>query len=345
MEFTRIRDKLDNVSALPDTPKAIDGYTPSVIKAEFDKAALTLQRYINEILLCQLEGSVEGTSGAELIGSAKIDGLSGSTVHRQLCSLRDNLALAANAAIPDGVLSREKLSPALLGELDRLSTLSFRSKCYSTAGEYRFIAPADGLYRFMAVGAGSAGTHYADLPDSFGFIEARGGASGGFCRFDMWLSKGDPVDLVVGDGSSSVDGFRLDQVMSRQQYLEHFALNETYASGGYTQISFGNSRAVICYGGDCRRERSGVEFTGVEKGISLSGHRHEWEGDRILSCGADSAVGNGGTRDLEPGAGGGGAGGSLYIDSDGSVIIKRLASKGADGMITIEYMGGNDDQG
>jgi hypothetical protein len=254
--------------------------------------------------------------------------------------LKENLALAANAAIPNGVLTREKLSPLLLNELDRVSTLSLKSLCYSQAGNYEFVAPAKGLYRFMAVGAGSGGTHFTNIPDSHAMIDARGGASGAFCRFDVWLEAGTRVSLKVGAASSPADGFTLNQEMSKEQYLERIAGEGVYDSGESTQIFIGNGKSVICHGGDCRKEKTSVSLHGVEGAITLSGRRYKWDDDRIVSCGADSAIGQGATDDFLPGAGAGGLGGVLYFDSDGSVAVRRLATKGGDGMIIVEYIGG-----
>ena len=59
MDFRKLTDDLNIISALGDNPNADNALTPSGLKAKFDEAALKIKRYLNEVLIPDLYTAVE----------------------------------------------------------------------------------------------------------------------------------------------------------------------------------------------------------------------------------------------------------------------------------------------
>lgn len=97
------------VANLPDHPSS-EGWSAENLKKAFDANATgEIKDSINGII-DSLLSVVEGESGAENIGSAAIDGVTGTTVREQLESLKSQLTDIVLDEIPDGTITDAKLS-------------------------------------------------------------------------------------------------------------------------------------------------------------------------------------------------------------------------------------------
>ena len=106
MSFTKMTDDLNIIQGLPDLPNDVGGLTAAQLKATYDKAGLLLKKYINEVLLPELEG----VTGAENIGISEIQGVNAQNVQRALEILRGQLVDATTGQIPDNSITTAKLS-------------------------------------------------------------------------------------------------------------------------------------------------------------------------------------------------------------------------------------------
>ena len=106
MSFTKMTDDLNIIQGLPDLPNDVGGLTAAQLKATYDKAGLLLKKYINEVLLPELEG----VAGAENIGISEIQGVNAQNVQRALAVLRSQLVDATAGQIPDGSITEAKLA-------------------------------------------------------------------------------------------------------------------------------------------------------------------------------------------------------------------------------------------
>lgn len=110
MPFPRLETDLNNVQTLPNQPRAVDGWTPAVIKELLDKAPNDIKTHINTVLLPALENAIAGTSASEILGSAPIEGLAGSTIYAQIASLLAVAQAAQAGTILPGTVTDDKLS-------------------------------------------------------------------------------------------------------------------------------------------------------------------------------------------------------------------------------------------
>ena len=107
MALTRLTDDLDIISVLDNEPNDVGGLSADEFKAEFDKAGNIIKKYINEVLLTELASAI----GAENIGIAKVDGLTGiGTVQAALAKIEKQMADMTQGAVADASISTEKLS-------------------------------------------------------------------------------------------------------------------------------------------------------------------------------------------------------------------------------------------
>lgn len=107
MALTRLTDDLDIISVLDNEPNDVGGLSADAFKAEFDKAGNIIKKYINEVLLAELASAI----GAENIGIAKVDGLTGiGTVQAALAKIEKQMAEITQGTVADASISTEKLS-------------------------------------------------------------------------------------------------------------------------------------------------------------------------------------------------------------------------------------------
>lgn len=64
MAIPKLEEDLAIIAKMPDNPRA-DGLTTEAFKAQFDRAALTIQKYINDVLVPAVE---VGKSGGIVLG-------------------------------------------------------------------------------------------------------------------------------------------------------------------------------------------------------------------------------------------------------------------------------------
>lgn len=104
MSFIKMTDDLNIIQGLPDLPNDVGGLTAAQLKATYDKAGLLLKKYINEVLIPEIEGN----GGAANVGISEIEGVNATTVQRALEILRGQLMEATVGVIPDGSITTAK---------------------------------------------------------------------------------------------------------------------------------------------------------------------------------------------------------------------------------------------
>ena len=106
MAFTPLNDDLNIIQKLPDLPNDVGGLSADELKAAYDEAGILIKKYINNILIKELES----VAGAGNIGIKPIEGVSAETVQRALEILRGQIFEATAGTIPDGSLITAKLA-------------------------------------------------------------------------------------------------------------------------------------------------------------------------------------------------------------------------------------------
>lgn len=106
MAFTPLNDDLNIIQKLPDLPNDVGGLSADELKAAYDEAGILIKRYINNILIKELES----VAGAGNIGIKPIEGVSAETVQRALEILRGQIFEATAGTIPDGSLITAKFA-------------------------------------------------------------------------------------------------------------------------------------------------------------------------------------------------------------------------------------------
>lgn len=79
--FDKLTNDLNTIEQLSDTPNRTSGYSAEQVKKAFDENAQIIKRYINDVLIAELEsnGSLSGFSGAKNIGIANREEFNGLT--------------------------------------------------------------------------------------------------------------------------------------------------------------------------------------------------------------------------------------------------------------------------
>lgn len=112
MSLPKFETDISYISKLDDEPNDVGGLDASQLKAEFDKAGLNIQEYINDVLLPYLEG----VEAAASLGIATISGLSSAkSVQEALEALKAAIDNTATGSIPDASLTGEKLVAKAIG--------------------------------------------------------------------------------------------------------------------------------------------------------------------------------------------------------------------------------------
>lgn len=75
MALTKMEDDLNIIAALDDEPNDVGGLSAAELKGKFDEAAKTVQKYINEVLIPELEKmAVPGTGDFKADGTVPMSG-------------------------------------------------------------------------------------------------------------------------------------------------------------------------------------------------------------------------------------------------------------------------------
>lgn len=108
MAIPKILDDLSIIQKLSNLPNETDGLSAESLKAAFDEAPLTIQRYVNAILLPFLESE----TGAQNIGISPIEDVNATDVQRALEILRGQIKQAVIGNIPDHSITDQQLATA-----------------------------------------------------------------------------------------------------------------------------------------------------------------------------------------------------------------------------------------
>ena len=106
MAIPNFRDDLSVISKLPDLPRATNGYPADVFKAEFDKAGLAIQKFINEKLVPAIvAGQIPFNATTEIAAN---------NIQAAIENVQAQVKDAATGSIVNGSVTKEKLSQELL---------------------------------------------------------------------------------------------------------------------------------------------------------------------------------------------------------------------------------------
>lgn len=98
-------DGLSDNEHYPTTPESEEQ-----ARAQIQSVSNQLRDYINDTLLYALENKTAGQSGAELIGSAVIDSVTGETVHAQIADIKAQIDSIVAGTVADGTITEQKLA-------------------------------------------------------------------------------------------------------------------------------------------------------------------------------------------------------------------------------------------
>lgn len=106
MAIPSFRDDLVVIGKLPDLPRATNGYPADVFKAQFDKAGLAIQTFINEKLVpAIIANKIPFTPSAEIAAD---------NIQAAIENVQAQVRDAASGSIVNGSVTTEKLSQELL---------------------------------------------------------------------------------------------------------------------------------------------------------------------------------------------------------------------------------------
>ncbi|MGI5849666.1 MAG: tail fiber domain-containing protein [Christensenellales bacterium] len=96
---------LNNKDIYPSTPDS-----EAEARAQVQGISDQLRDYINTNLVEELENMVTGSSGAERIGSAAIENVTGTTVREQIADLKGQIDDMATGSVSDGAITTQKIA-------------------------------------------------------------------------------------------------------------------------------------------------------------------------------------------------------------------------------------------
>ena len=115
MAFTKMAfnpaEGLRDSAKYPSTPESEDE-ARAQIQGRLDE----IRDYLNGILTAQLQNAETGTSGAERIGSAAIQNVTGTTVRAQIADLKGQIDDFVEGSVSDGMISEPKLADGAVTE-------------------------------------------------------------------------------------------------------------------------------------------------------------------------------------------------------------------------------------
>lgn len=125
---------------------------------------------------------------------------------------------------------------------------------FNKAGEYQWLVPKNGWFKVYVTGAGggSGMAHWPDGVDINGSVVSGAGGGGGTAIKDLYLKKGEWIDLSVGEGGSPGTGKGTDhEVTAGQGGSSSFGTycSATGGKGGRDCVNTTYACAVTCGGG------------------------------------------------------------------------------------------------
>ena len=109
MAIPKMTNDLNIIQALSDLPNSEDELTAQELKAKFDEAGLTIQNYINKILIQAIE--------AAQIPFSKTTAINADTIQTAIENVQSQVQEAATGTIVNGSVTKEKLAQALLSRI------------------------------------------------------------------------------------------------------------------------------------------------------------------------------------------------------------------------------------
>lgn len=110
--LTKLNADLNVIAKLDDQPNDVGGMTAQALKAEFDKAALIIQEYINSTLVPQIESALGSGTVALINGNQLVDGSIQAAKLAALSIVADKIANGAvgTAKIADSAVTANKIA-------------------------------------------------------------------------------------------------------------------------------------------------------------------------------------------------------------------------------------------
>lgn len=318
--FSRLQSDVENIKTLPNQPTLEQGYTPSAIKALFDKAGVDIKAYLNDTLIGELESVVLGESGADKIGSGEIAGVAGNSVQQKLISLKNSIAEVVNSVIPDGYISADKFAADIAAFIQ---FGSLREQSYTAPGTYSFAPTRGGRYKITVIGAGGGGGI------SSGLTNGEGGKSGAACIGFLSLEAGVIYTLTVGDGGNGLSAHESTGALlsaATEGGESFFARDDEKLMRAPGGSPGGSLLFPLAVGGTVNLRSNGAAPSGV--GTNAYG-----ASVLVFRNGGSSILGQGGIAGYAAGIGAGGYGGD--VSNPGSYLSGK---KGGNGLVMIEYI-------
>lgn len=112
MALTKLNDDLNIIAKLDDQPNDVGGMTAQALKAEFDRAALLIQEYINSTLVPQIESALASGTTDLINGNQLVDGSIQAAKIAALSIVADKIANGAvtNAKLADSAVTANKIA-------------------------------------------------------------------------------------------------------------------------------------------------------------------------------------------------------------------------------------------
>lgn len=107
MAISKMTDDLNIIQALSDLPNSEDGLSADDLKKKFDESGLTIQEYLNNTLIPEID--------AEHIPFEKTTAIEAETVQSAIENVQAQVKDAASGNIVNGSVTKEKLAGTLLG--------------------------------------------------------------------------------------------------------------------------------------------------------------------------------------------------------------------------------------
>ena len=112
MALTKLNDDLNVIAKLDDQPNDVGGMTAQALKAEFDRAALIIQAYINNTLVPQIESALASGTTDLINGNQLVDGSVQAAKIAALSIVADKIANGAvgTGKIADSAVTADKIA-------------------------------------------------------------------------------------------------------------------------------------------------------------------------------------------------------------------------------------------
>ena len=139
MALTEFQDDLNIIQKLDDEPNDVGGLTAAELKAKFDEAGLTIQNWLNTVLLPALV--------AANLGFQATTDIPAKTIQEAIENVQEQVKQATIAAVPNGSINYIKLAQDVTTILTGLRTDVTQSQADITELQNRPHASVNGRQR------------------------------------------------------------------------------------------------------------------------------------------------------------------------------------------------------